>query len=548
MGKGNTDYGITLGARVDTSQAQKDINAFTRNDGNNKARKVVLNADINLENINNKLENAINKGLTKKVSDSMQKISTTIRENLARTLDDGTIVNDLTKVTERFKGDLGQIQERVTVFKDSAMKPLTSSLQTVKAGVEEVSTVTNVAVQEINNVTTKVTTLEKTIRDTDGQEHKIIETTNEWIDSQNRLHKEVSITDENNRKLSASTKTVTNDAKKAAQLYEELSNGLAKAQQAAQTTSKVTFVDKDGVTTIKQMVNGVTTLTTKTKEYTTAQGALVKETQTLNNITGETKVHTEVIKNKQEEIQKSKELQEQLRKEREERVKTQQTIDNALVSTTTTHSKGKTIQFGDTSGAEYDALITKIEKVNDANEKVIQTTYEFKNAQGQLVTQIRTTDENGRKLAADTIEISDANKKATNSTNQFNTATKNASNATKTLGHTLGEALDRLVKYTIAMLPIQMVRKGIQEAVVAVKEFDSALIEFRKVSDLAGESLNNYTQKLAKMGELTGSTMTAMVQASTEFKKSGFSEEDSAKLASIAEINDKFQIYSNIYK
>ena len=38
------------------------------------------------------------------------------------------------------------------------------------------------------------------------------------------------------------------------------------------------------------------------------------------------------------------------------------------------------------------------------------------------------------------------------------------------------------------------------------------------------------------MGEVTGSTMQAMVEASTEFRKSGFTDEDSAKLASIAEM------------
>ena len=95
--------------------------------------------------------------------------------------------------------------------------------------------------------------------------------------------------------------------------------------------------------------------------------------------------------------------------------------------------------------------------------------------------------------------------------------------------------MGRLVRYYIASLPIQMVRKGIQEAITTVKEFDSALVEFRKVSDLAGESLTKYVAKLAEMGEVTGSTMQSMVEAATQFRKSGFSDEDSAKLASIAE-------------
>ena len=84
-------------------------------------------------------------------------------------------------------------------------------------------------------------------------------------------------------------------------------------------------------------------------------------------------------------------------------------------------------------------------------------------------------------------------------------------------------------------MPIRALQNGISNAVETVKEFDSALIEFRKVSDLAGESLTRYVAKLAEMGEITGSTMQAMVEASTEFRKSGFTDEDSAKLAVIAE-------------
>ena len=103
------------------------------------------------------------------------------------------------------------------------------------------------------------------------------------------------------------------------------------------------------------------------------------------------------------------------------------------------------------------------------------------------------------------------------------------------MGGALSRALTTLTQYYLASLPIRAVRTAIQETITTLKEFDSALIEFRKVSDLAGESLTNYVAKLAEMGEVTGSTMQAMVEAATEFRKSGFSDEDSAKLASIAE-------------
>lgn len=538
MASKSTDYGITLKGLVDLSQARKDIESFTNNQGENRARKIVLDADIRLDEVSKKLDNAINKNLIKKVDDSMKRVSTKIKDEFKTIYDaNGDIsgIERLNKVTETFQNNLGKIQERITIL-DNSMKPVTSSIQTLREGIKGITTETETSIGKVGNFDAKITKVTETITDTNKKTTEVIKKTTEWVDANNNLNQQLEITDKKGKQLSATQTKICDDIKKVTNFTNELAKAMGKVQPPKnEKTSTLTYIDKNGVKTITQMNNGIKTLTTTTREYTTAQGALVKETKTLNNITGDTKVHTEVIKNKQEEIQKSKELQEQLRKEREERVKAQQQINNALVSTTTTHSKGKITQFGDTSGREYDALITKINKVNEANERVIQTTYEFTNAQGQLVKQTRTTDENNRKLAADTIEVSDAYKKASSSTNNFNTATQKAAKETKTFGQSLSDALERLIKYTIAMLPIQMIRKGIQEAITTLQEFDNALIEFRKVSDLAGESLTNYVAKLAEMGEVTGSTMQAMVEASTEFRKSGFNDEDSAKLASIAE-------------
>jgi hypothetical protein len=67
-----------------------------------------------------------------------------------------------------------------------------------------------------------------------------------------------------------------------------------------------------------------------------------------------------------------------------------------------------------------------------------------------------------------------------------------------------------------------------------VKDFDDALTEFKKVSDLSGKALNDYAKQLGEIGSEVGRTTTQMIQASTEFKKGGFSDQDSAKLARVA--------------
>ena len=67
-----------------------------------------------------------------------------------------------------------------------------------------------------------------------------------------------------------------------------------------------------------------------------------------------------------------------------------------------------------------------------------------------------------------------------------------------------------------------------------VYELDGALTEFRKVSDLSGQSLEEYTDYLSQLGSTVGRTTSEMVEAATEFRKNGFNDEDSATLAQIA--------------
>lgn len=100
----------------------------------------------------------------------------------------------------------------------------------------------------------------------------------------------------------------------------------------------------------------------------------------------------------------------------------------------------------------------------------------------------------------------------------------------------LGETLVKVAKFKIVTeLLMAFVRAG-EECVEIIENFDKALTEFRKVSDLSGDSLDEYTKKLGDLGDAVASTTTSMVEASTEFVKSGFSESQSAELAQLAEL------------
>jgi TP901 family phage tail tape measure protein len=72
---------------------------------------------------------------------------------------------------------------------------------------------------------------------------------------------------------------------------------------------------------------------------------------------------------------------------------------------------------------------------------------------------------------------------------------------------------------------------AIASMVDQVKEMDSAVTEFRKVSDLSGAALGNYISKLTDMGGQVARTGSEMVSAATQFRKSGFTDQEAAQLS-----------------
>lgn len=67
-----------------------------------------------------------------------------------------------------------------------------------------------------------------------------------------------------------------------------------------------------------------------------------------------------------------------------------------------------------------------------------------------------------------------------------------------------------------------------------VLELNKSVIEYQKVTDLSGESLDKYVDKLSVMGRQVARTGSEMVDAATEFRKNSYSDADSASLALVA--------------
>ena len=114
------------------------------------------------------------------------------------------------------------------------------------------------------------------------------------------------------------------------------------------------------------------------------------------------------------------------------------------------------------------------------------------------------------------------------------------SKAAQTFGEKLSSAGRKIQSVNGVFQALKNVVVNFEAAVQPVLEFEDSLTEFKKVSDLSGESLDEYTRKLGKLGQEVGKSRSEMVDAATEFKKSDFNDDDSAELARIA------SLYQNI--
>ena len=74
----------------------------------------------------------------------------------------------------------------------------------------------------------------------------------------------------------------------------------------------------------------------------------------------------------------------------------------------------------------------------------------------------------------------------------------------------------------------------IQDMITEVTELDSALVELQKVTTLAGDSLQKFTEDAYDAARNVAKTGTEMINAATEFAKAGFDEDMSLQLGEIA--------------
>lgn len=188
--------------------------------------------------------------------------------------------------------------------------------------------------------------------------------------------------------------------------------------------------------------------------------------------------------------------------------------------------------FGDNAGRT--AEVTKIFSKNGI--LMSESVSKIKEKLEPFADSANKTSENIKKATSNTEDFNKTANSTSTTLGKTNNELLKTSNNTKTLGQDFIATAGKVAKFGAITAIIGTFTGAISEAIQVVKEFDDTLTDFRKVSDLDGEGLTAYTQKLSEMGTEVARTGTEMLASATKFKQSGFSDEESAQLAKIAEL------------
>lgn len=96
------------------------------------------------------------------------------------------------------------------------------------------------------------------------------------------------------------------------------------------------------------------------------------------------------------------------------------------------------------------------------------------------------------------------------------------------------QAFQNFVTYRLVQKSFDAVLSGLEDMVTQVINLDDKLTELKKVTDLEGESLDNFVKKSYAAAETVAKTGSEMVEATTEFAKAGYDEDQSLELGRIA--------------
>lgn len=116
----------------------------------------------------------------------------------------------------------------------------------------------------------------------------------------------------------------------------------------------------------------------------------------------------------------------------------------------------------------------------------------------------------------------------------FKNACYKAGLETETLGQKLSRLFKEHFQTAIAMAGVAMVKQGLREVYNNVLELDTAVTEFKKVSKMTGDEMNEYLDRTATNARELGANISDLVSSTADWKRLGYTDKDSEELARVS--------------
>lgn len=117
---------------------------------------------------------------------------------------------------------------------------------------------------------------------------------------------------------------------------------------------------------------------------------------------------------------------------------------------------------------------------------------------------------------------------------KFQNACHQAGLETETLDQKLSRLFKEHFQTAIAMAGVAMVKQGLREVYNNVLDLDTAVTELKKVSSMTGDEMNSYLERTAANARELGASISDLVTSTADWKRLGYSDEDSEELARVA--------------
>lgn len=148
--------------------------------------------------------------------------------------------------------------------------------------------------------------------------------------------------------------------------------------------------------------------------------------------------------------------------------------------------------------------------------RVDKNTPQYEATRKEMVSLGRQIDDNTNKLKRNNVEI------------------KNQDNFWLNMGYQWRKAFASFSMYLSVTTVFYEMTRSIGAMITNVTELDTALTELRKVTDLGGKSLEDFTKKAFDAGKSLAKTGQEVIEATTEFAKAGYDANTSMELGKIA--------------